>query len=54
MLIQEACGQRMPELIAEAVDVIVHLERGAKVEGLLRVHGYENHRYQTETLEGDQ
>jgi len=54
MLIQEACGQRLPELIAEAVDVIVHLERGAKVEGLLRVHGYENHRYQTETLEGDQ
>ena len=54
MLIQEACGQRMPELIAEAVDVIVHLERGARVEGLLRVHGYENHRYQTETLEGDQ
>lgn len=53
-LIQEACGQRMPELIAEAVDVIVHLERGARIEGLLRVHGYENHRYQTETWEGDQ
>jgi hypothetical protein len=54
MLIQEACGQRMPELIAEVVDVIVHLERGAKVEGLLRVRGYEHGRYQTETLEGDQ
>ena len=54
MLIQEACGQRMPELIAEVVDVIVHLERGAKVEGLLRVHGYEHGRYQTATLEGEQ
>ena len=54
MLIQEACGQRMPELIAEVVDVIVHLERGARVEGLLRVRGYDNGRYQTETLEGDQ
>jgi P-type conjugative transfer ATPase TrbB len=54
MLIQEACGQRMPELIAEVVDVIVHLERGARIEGLLRVRGYDNGRYQTETLEGDQ
>ena len=54
MLIQEACGQRMPELIAEAVDVIVHLERGARIGGLLRVHGYEDGRYQTETWEGNQ
>jgi type IV secretion system protein VirB11 len=54
MLVQEACGQRLPELIAEAVDLIVHLERGAKVEGLLRVHGYEHGRYETATLEGEQ
>ncbi|NNE19748.1 MAG: P-type conjugative transfer ATPase TrbB [Myxococcales bacterium] len=54
MLIQEACGQRMPELIAEVVDLIVHLERGANVEGLLRVHGYEHGRYQTRTWECDQ
>jgi len=54
MLVQEACGHRLPELIAETVDLIVHLERGAKVEGLLRVHGYEHGRYETATLEGEQ
>ena len=51
LLVQEGCGHRLPELIAEVVDVIVHLERGARVEGILRVLGHAGGRYETEILE---
>ena len=51
LLVQEGCGHRLPELIAEVVDVIVHLERGARVEGVLRVLGHAEGRYETEILE---
>jgi hypothetical protein len=44
MLVQESCGQRLPELIAEAVDLVVHLERGAKLTGLMEVWGHEDGR----------
>lgn len=51
LLMQEACGQRLPELIAQVVDLIVHLERGARVGALLRVDDYVNQRYQTRISE---
>jgi len=51
LLVQEGCGHRLPELIAEVVDVIVHLERGARVEGILGVFGHRNGKYETEALE---
>ena len=51
LLIQEGCGHRLPELIAEVVDVIVHLERGARVEGILHVLGHGDGRYETVMLE---
>lgn len=51
LLVQEGCGHRLPELIAEVVDVIVHLERGARVDGILRVLGHGNGKYETEVLE---
>ena len=51
LLMQEGCGQRLSELIAEVVDLIVHLERGARVSQLLRVDGYVNQRYQTRAWE---
>jgi type IV secretion system protein VirB11 len=51
LLVQEGCGHRLPELIAEVVDVIVHLERGARVEGIVRVLGHAEGRYETESLE---
>jgi type IV secretion system protein VirB11 len=51
LLLQEASGHRLPELIAEVVDVIVHLERGARVEEVLRVFGHRDGKYETEVCE---
>jgi hypothetical protein len=51
LLVQEGCGHRLPELIAEVVEVIVHLERGARVEAIVRVCGHGDGKYETEVLE---
>ena len=51
LLVQEGCGHRLPELIAEVVDLIVHLERGARVEGILDVLGHGDGGYETVSLE---
>jgi len=49
-LLQEAVVTVPRELIAEAVNVVIHIERsltGRKIKSILRVDGVENGKYQT-------